>query len=122
VVLIELSRPDEETEVMADELRMALETLLRKAQMEHDADFLRVLSEALMELDVTQYVGAERPGPRGEGRDVMGSAARDVEGLARPFASCEHCSTIPRVSSERSQAWQSERTEAPIWRPRGHVW
>jgi putative transposase len=64
VVLIELSRPDEETEAMADEMRMALETLLRKAQMEHDADFLRdglrVLSEALMELEVTQYVGAER--------------------------------------------------------------
>jgi putative transposase len=49
---------------MADELRMALETLLRKAQMEQDADFLReglrVLSEALMELEVTQHVGAER--------------------------------------------------------------
>ena len=49
---------------MADEMRMALETLLRKAQMEHDADFLRdglrVLSEALMELEVTQDVGAER--------------------------------------------------------------
>jgi transposase-like protein len=64
VVLIELSRPDEETEAMADEMRMALETLLRKAQQEHDAGFLRdglrVLSEALMELEVTQYVGAER--------------------------------------------------------------
>jgi putative transposase len=49
---------------MADELRMARETLLGKAQMEHDADVLReglrVLSEALMELEVTQYVGAER--------------------------------------------------------------
>ena len=49
---------------MADEMRMALETLLRKAQLEHDADFLRdglrVLSEALMELEVTRYVGAER--------------------------------------------------------------
>jgi putative transposase len=64
VVLIELTRPDEETGAMADEMRMALETLLRKAQMEQDADFLRdglrVLSEALMELEVTQYVGAER--------------------------------------------------------------
>src|SRR5918998_4435472 len=52
------------TTTMADEMRMALETLLRKAQIEHDADFLRdglrVLSEALMELEVTQYVGAER--------------------------------------------------------------
>jgi putative transposase len=49
---------------MADELRMALERLLRKAQLERDTDFLRdglrVLSEALMELEVTQYVGAER--------------------------------------------------------------
>src|SRR3954469_3493893 len=49
---------------MADEMRMALETLLRKAQMEHDADFLRDgmrgLSEALMELEVTRHVGAER--------------------------------------------------------------
>jgi transposase-like protein len=49
---------------MADEMRMALDALLRKAQLEHDADFLRdglrVLSEALMELEVTQYVGAER--------------------------------------------------------------
>ena len=49
---------------MADELRMALETVLRKAQVEQDADFLRegarVLSEALMELEVTRHVGAER--------------------------------------------------------------
>jgi putative transposase len=53
-----------EATTMADEMRMALETLLRKAQMEHDADFLRdgvrVLGEALMELEVTQYVGADR--------------------------------------------------------------
>ena len=49
---------------MADELRMALETVLRKAQVEQDADFLRegarVLSEALMELEVTRHLGAER--------------------------------------------------------------
>src|ERR687893_2724559 len=53
-----------ETTTMADEMRMALETLLRKAQMEHDEDFLRdglrALSEALMELEVTRHVGAER--------------------------------------------------------------
>src|SRR5918999_1567200 len=52
------------TTAMADEMRMALEALLRKAQIEHDADFLRdgvrVLGEALMELEVTRYVGAER--------------------------------------------------------------
>ena len=49
---------------MADELRMALSELLRTAQMEEDADFLRegvrVLSQALMELEVSQQVGARR--------------------------------------------------------------
>lgn len=49
---------------MADELRMALETLLRKADVEQDVDFLRegarVFSEALMELEVTRHVGAGR--------------------------------------------------------------
>ena len=49
---------------MAEDLRMALSELLRKADVEHDADFLRegvrVLSEALMELEVTQHVGARR--------------------------------------------------------------
>jgi len=47
---------------MADELRMALGELLRKAEMEKDADFLRdgvrVLSQALMDLEVSQHVGA----------------------------------------------------------------
>jgi putative transposase len=49
---------------MADELRMALLELLRKAQMEEDADFLRagvrVLAQALMELELSQQIGAER--------------------------------------------------------------
>jgi putative transposase len=49
---------------MADEMRMALETLLRKAHGEDDVDFLRegarVFGEALMELEVTRHVGAER--------------------------------------------------------------
>ena len=49
---------------MADDLRMALQALLRKAELEQDADFLRdgvrVLSEALMELEVTQHLGAAR--------------------------------------------------------------
>ena len=49
---------------MADEMRMALDGLLRKAQVDGDVDFLRegarVLSEALMELEVTRHVGAER--------------------------------------------------------------
>jgi putative transposase len=58
---------------MADDLRMALQDLLRKSQLE-DADFLRegvrVLAQAAMELEVSQHVGAERyersPDRRGE--------------------------------------------------------
>ena len=49
---------------MADETRIALEGLLRKAQLEGDADFLRdgvrVLTQALLELEVTQHLGAEK--------------------------------------------------------------
>ncbi len=49
---------------MADGLRIALDDLLRKAQMDRDADFLRegvrVLSQALMELEVSEHLGAEK--------------------------------------------------------------
>ena len=49
---------------MADEMRMALRELLRKAELDGDVDFLRegvrVLSQALLELEVTRHVGAER--------------------------------------------------------------
>ena len=49
---------------MADETRIALEGLLRKAQLEGDADFLRegvrVLTQALLELEVSQHLGAEK--------------------------------------------------------------
>jgi len=49
---------------MADELRIGLAGLLRKAKMGHDADFLkegiRVLSQALMEMEVQGHVGAAR--------------------------------------------------------------
>ena len=47
---------------MADELRIGLSELLRKAMIEQDADFLkegvRVLSQALMEMEVQEHVGA----------------------------------------------------------------
>ena len=50
--------------MLADELRIELSGLLRKAQMEGDADFLkegvRVLSEALMEMEVEGHLGAAR--------------------------------------------------------------
>jgi putative transposase len=49
---------------MTDTLSIGLTKLLRKAQMADNVDFLReglrVFSEAVMELEVTQHVGAER--------------------------------------------------------------
>lgn len=49
---------------MADELRIGLLELLRKAMVDHDTDFLkegvRVLSQALMEMEVEEHVGAAR--------------------------------------------------------------
>ena len=56
---------------MADELRIGLQELLRKAQMEGNVDFLRegvrVLAQALMEIEIEQHVGAGR-NERTEGR------------------------------------------------------
>src|SRR3989304_7303426 len=49
---------------MADDLSMALLELLHKAEMEGDIDFLpegvRALAHALMEVEVSQHLGAER--------------------------------------------------------------
>jgi|SRR5829696_2365242 putative transposase len=49
---------------MADAVRMALVELLRKAEADPGLDVLRegvqVLAEALMELEVTQHIGAAR--------------------------------------------------------------
>jgi transposase-like protein len=49
---------------MADEMSMALDELLRKAQLSDDVDFLREgvrsLAQALMEAEVAQHVGAGR--------------------------------------------------------------
>src|SRR5215211_324704 len=56
---------------MADQLRIGLAQLLRKAHMDHDADFLkegvRALSQALMEMEVEAHIGAGRH-ERVEGR------------------------------------------------------
>jgi putative transposase len=55
---------DEEDRAMAEDLRMALVELVRKAGVEQDLDFLRegvrVLAQAVMELEVAEHVGAER--------------------------------------------------------------
>jgi putative transposase len=49
---------------MADELRIGLSELLRKAMIDQDAGFLkegvRMLSQALMEMEVEEHVGAAR--------------------------------------------------------------
>src|SRR5688572_18908461 len=63
----------EETNTMADDLRMALTDLLRKGELSNP-EFLRegvrVLAQAVMELEVSQHVGADRyersPDRRGE--------------------------------------------------------
>ncbi len=53
---------------MTDTLSIGLTKLLRTAQLAADVDCLRegmrVFSQALMELEVTQHVGAERPRAR----------------------------------------------------------
>jgi transposase-like protein len=59
---------------MADELRIGLTELLRKAHIEGDAEFLkegvRALSQALMEMEVEEHIGATRhertPGRKGQ--------------------------------------------------------
>jgi transposase-like protein len=59
---------------MADELRIELTKLLRKAHIEGDAEFLkegvRALSQALMEMEVEEHIGATRhertPGRKGQ--------------------------------------------------------
>ena len=65
---------------MADELRIGLSKLLRKAMIEQDAEFLkegvRVLSQALMEMEVQEHVGAA-PHERTEGRTGQRNGYRE---------------------------------------------
>jgi putative transposase len=55
---------DEENQTMAETLSMALAELVRKSDAEPDVDPLRegmrVMTQALMELEVAQHLGAER--------------------------------------------------------------
>src|SRR5258708_33691405 len=77
---------------MAESLSMALAELLRKADAEPDLDTLRegvrVMTQALMELEMAQHLGAERyqhRGPRLRQRaqdlaaDALGSRVRVLE-------------------------------------------
>jgi transposase-like protein len=65
---------------MADELRIGLSELLRKAMIEQDADFLkegvRVHSQALVEMEVQEHVGAA-PHERTEGRTGQRNGYRE---------------------------------------------
>src|SRR3712207_2318716 len=58
------------TATMAETVSMALAELVRKAEEHGDVDFLRegvrVLTQALMEIEVSQQVGAERYERTGE--------------------------------------------------------
>jgi putative transposase len=71
VVPIEIAKPTMgEPTTMADKVSMALAELVRKAEADGDVDFLkegvRVLSQALMEVEVAQHIGAERYERSGE--------------------------------------------------------
>jgi len=65
---------------MADEPRIGLQELLRKATIDRDTDFLkegvRVLSQALMEMEVERHVGAA-PHERTEGRTGQRNGYRE---------------------------------------------
>ena len=65
---------------MADEMRMALEALLRKAEPGEDVEFLRegvrVFSEALMEVEVARHVGAGRHERTGQRSARAGTRAK----------------------------------------------
>ena len=64
VVLIGMSDVHEEEHTVAAELGMALTKLLRNAGVEQDVDFPRdsvwLLAQSLMDLEVSQHLGAER--------------------------------------------------------------
>jgi transposase-like protein len=80
---------------MADELRIGLAKLLRKAQVQGDADFLkegvRALSQALMEMEVEEHIGASRH-ERTEGRSGHRNGYRErtweTRGRARSSSRC----------------------------------
>ena len=67
---------------MADQLRIGLQELLRKARIEHDSDFLkegiRVLSQALIEMEVEEHLGARRH-ERSSGRSGYRNGYRERE-------------------------------------------
>jgi transposase-like protein len=73
---------------MADEMSMALDELLRKAQLSTDVDFLRegvrALAQALMEAEVTQHLGASRYERTAQRSGVAAGPARLTATAASP--------------------------------------
>jgi transposase-like protein len=101
---------------MADELRIGLQELLRKAQIEGDAEFLkegvRVLSQMLMEMEVEQHIGASRH-ERSQGRIGQRNGYRQRTWDTR-VVSVEL--SVPRVRTRAT----SPRFWSRVGRPREH--
>ena len=81
---------------MADDVSMARDELLRTAQLSEDVDFLRegvlALAQALMEVEVTQHLGAGRSQRTGERsgerhgwvpQELAAACMKDVQGYSR---------------------------------------
>ncbi len=71
---------------MADELRIGLHELLRKAMIDQDADFLkegvRVLSQALMEMEVERALVPRTPARAALVAPVAGADRRTLSSSA----------------------------------------
>jgi hypothetical protein len=101
-----LKTDEEEPKAMADKVSMALAELVRRAEADGDVDFLRegvrVLSPALMELEVAQHLGAER--------------VRHVGAQTIPFAKrrgseyfTSGSAAYPRAKARRERSMPSKR-------------
>jgi putative transposase len=86
---------------VTDELRIGLQELLRKATIDRDAEFLkegvRVLSQALMEMEVQQHVGAA-PHERSSARTGQRNGYRE-----RSWDTTSRSGSWP---SKKARAWR----------------
>jgi len=82
---------------MDDTVSMALAELVRKAEEHGDVDFLRdgvrVLSQALMEVEVSQHLGAERQSgrPSGAGSGTGTASESGTRVWGRSDCECRGC-------------------------------
>ena len=105
---------------MAENLSMALAELLRKADAEPDVDTLRegvrVMTQALMELEVAQHLGAERY-QRSPDRQVNATGTAIGTGIREwAHSSCGYPAFVMAASFRACSSHASERS-APWWRP-----